>query len=178
MVRILLIDDDKEERDATRKILEEALKGIEHEIVEAADGRAGLVEFKKGNFTLVITDFKMGEMDGLEVVAAIREKDKVTPVVVFTGMMDREFGEFKDKAKKVGATEVFNKAPLIPFIIDKKAKEEFQNCICNLAESGFSALGGPKHDDQNVRGYMKRERDRTHYHLPPRQKRTGQSCFA
>jgi two-component system cell cycle response regulator CpdR len=66
--RILVVDDEPSVAQTMRLIL-----SIDrHQIEVAADGETGLAMFDAGRHDLVITDFKMTNMDGLELARAIR----------------------------------------------------------------------------------------------------------
>ena len=77
---ILLIDDDK----SLRRVTEYNLAEAGFNLITASSGREGLVLFKKSNPDLVITDVKLGDMDGLEVLAAIKRESPEIPVIVIT----------------------------------------------------------------------------------------------
>lgn len=77
---ILLIDDDESLRRVTGHNLERAGFAVRL----AASGRQGLELFKTENFDLVITDIQLGDLDGLAVLAAIKQQAPETPVIVIT----------------------------------------------------------------------------------------------
>jgi two-component system NtrC family response regulator len=77
---ILLIDDDE----SLRRVTEYNLTEAGFSVITAASGQAGLRKFGANNPDLVITDVKLGDMDGLEVLAAIKKESQDTPVIVIT----------------------------------------------------------------------------------------------
>jgi two-component system NtrC family response regulator len=77
---ILLIDDDK----SLRRVTEYNLSEAGFDVIPSASGREGIELFKKNDPDLVITDVKLGDMDGLEVLAAIKRESPETPVIVIT----------------------------------------------------------------------------------------------
>jgi two-component system NtrC family response regulator len=77
---ILLIDDD----DSLRRVTEYNLAEAGFDLITASSGRQGLKLFSENNPDLVITDVKLGDMDGLEVLAAIKGISPETPVIVIT----------------------------------------------------------------------------------------------
>lgn len=79
-VRILFIDDDRAGREVALYNLREA----GYEVASASDGQEGLSLFSPGNFDLVITDFKMPGISGIEVLRQIRSLDPDVPVLVIT----------------------------------------------------------------------------------------------
>ena len=80
MGKILVVDDEPH----LRRILISNLKQEHHEVVEAAgvnDARRALAEY---SFDAVITDQKMGDGEGLDVLASAREADATLSVVFLT----------------------------------------------------------------------------------------------
>ena len=77
--RILVVDDDDDIRGLVRALLERA----EHEVVDAADGRAGLRELYASSPDLVILDVAMPGLDGWATLERIREVTDV-PVLMLT----------------------------------------------------------------------------------------------
>ncbi len=78
--RILLIDDDPDQRTLCRRLLEEAFPSVE---VDEAGGAAAFARaLVRRSFGLVITSLELGWADGLEVVATLRETVPEAPVIV------------------------------------------------------------------------------------------------
>ena len=78
--RILLIDDDE----SLRRVTEYNLSTAGFAVTTASSGKSGIAAFKKFAPDLVITDVKLGDMNGLEVLAAIKKESPETPVIVIT----------------------------------------------------------------------------------------------
>lgn len=81
MARILLIDDDETFRDTVSQFLELD----RHQVVEAADGAAGLKRFAEGSFDVVLTDILMPGMDGAQLILRIHERNPRQPIVAMSG---------------------------------------------------------------------------------------------
>jgi DNA-binding response OmpR family regulator len=81
--RILVVDDDSDIRELVRTLLERA----GHDVVEAADGRAGLRELYAAPADLVILDVTMPELDGWATLERIRDVSGV-PVLMLTARAD------------------------------------------------------------------------------------------
>jgi two-component system NtrC family response regulator len=94
--RILLIDDDA----SLRRVTEYNLSSGGFTVLGAASGREGLALFHRHHPDLVITDVQLGDLDGLQVLAAVKEESPHTPVLVITA-----FGsiELAVKAMQEGA---------------------------------------------------------------------------
>ena len=102
-MNILLIDDEAD----VRKSLSRFLEKLGHTVVAAADGMEGLREFHSHEINLVITDIRMPEIDGLELLRRIKviEKSPVD-VIVVTGHGDTTSAV---KALKYGAFDYLQK---------------------------------------------------------------------
>ena len=82
MKKILVIEDDA----LFLNIIRKALSSAGH-FVETADcGEAGLKSFYNDRFDLVITDFHLGSITGLDVAKNIRKSNSAhTPIICVTG---------------------------------------------------------------------------------------------
>ncbi len=94
--RILLIDDDA----SLRRVTEYNLSSAGFTVLGAASGREGLALFYKHTPDLVITDVQLGDLNGLQILAAVKKMSPITPVLVITA-----FGsiELAVKAMQEGA---------------------------------------------------------------------------
>lgn len=81
-MRILLVEDDPE----TAEYLEEGLRGENHELHVAADGRSGLLRAAGEAWDLLIIDRMLPGIDGLALVRTIRASGITTPVLFLTTM--------------------------------------------------------------------------------------------
>ncbi|MHC5009713.1 MAG: sigma-54-dependent transcriptional regulator [Planctomycetota bacterium] len=79
--RILVIDDEESLRHALGKGLTRA----GYSATEAATGREGVDQFAAGGFDAVLTDLRLPDLGGLDLVAIFTEMDADVPVVVMTG---------------------------------------------------------------------------------------------
>ena len=77
---ILLIDDDQ----SLRRVTEYNLTAKGFVVVTAASGKEGLEYFKTYSPDLVVTDVKLGDMNGLEILTKIKKEAPDTPVIVMT----------------------------------------------------------------------------------------------
>ena len=83
---ILLVDDDE----AVREVCHEALAEAGHDVVEAASGAVAIAEIRPGRFDAAVVDLRLEDLDGMQVVAALRAADPETCVVIMTGYADIE----------------------------------------------------------------------------------------
>ncbi len=108
MARILIVDD----QDSARSMLTEMLQAEEYEVDQAQSGEAACTMVAETNYDLVITDLRMGEVGGLEVLQRTRETSPLTHVIVMTA-----FGTVEDavEAMRFGAHDFVQK----PFVVEE-----------------------------------------------------------
>lgn len=82
--RILLVDDNAHGLSARRSVLEE----LGHRITTAATAADALDQFHRQPFDLVVTDYKMPRMNGVELIARLRREAPVIPVILISGYVD------------------------------------------------------------------------------------------
>ncbi len=80
MTDVLVVDD----KQGMRDMLAAVLRDRGHEAICCASGEEALVALEMRQFDLVITDLRMGEVGGMEVLEAARRRSPGTPVVVMT----------------------------------------------------------------------------------------------
>ena len=80
MPRILIIDDEA----PIRRVLRDILENESYQVDDAATGMEALQHIKEQDFDAIFCDIKMPEMDGIEVLEAIRKESDV-PVIMLSG---------------------------------------------------------------------------------------------
>jgi len=105
---ILVVDDDADMREWVKEELEHEGFAVD----TAAGGRAGIDRVKKGGIDVVVSDVKMPDLDGLDLLREIREVEPFPFVIIVTG-----FGSIDTaiRAVKLGAYDYITK----PFKIDQ-----------------------------------------------------------
>jgi len=86
IMRVLLVDDSGTMRTIQKRCLQK-LNILD--VVEAEDGRQALERFANGTYDLVMTDWNMPNMDGLQLVKEIRIRDQSVPVIMITTEAER-----------------------------------------------------------------------------------------
>jgi CheY-like chemotaxis protein len=104
--RILLVDDNKLGLVARKSVLEE----LGCHVTTASDGEEAIERFARGNFDLVITDYKMPKMDGLEFIKRVRQRSPGVPIILISGYAEAlglaEANTSADVVIQKSATEV------------------------------------------------------------------------
>lgn len=81
---ILLVDDNHDGVVARRSVLEE----LGYKVACACCGADALELVCKENFDLVITDYKMAPMDGIELIAKMRARGFEKPAILLAGLAE------------------------------------------------------------------------------------------
>ena len=100
---ILLVDDDKDMCDSLADVLS---LDTEYNISTSTDPIKALDMVKEKDFALIIIDYKMPNMNGLELLKRIKERNPDSKVFILTAFISSELIE---QAKKEGATKVLSK---------------------------------------------------------------------
>ena len=77
---ILIVDDESGILDTLRILLRK--EGFE--VTTAQGGKAGLEQIRSGNHDIVLTDVRMPQVSGLDILQAAKEQDPMTPVILMT----------------------------------------------------------------------------------------------
>jgi len=80
MAKILIVDDEE----SVRRVLSIQIRRMGHEAEEAENGRLAWEKISSHDYETVITDLKMPEMDGLELLQKIRNQKPQIPVIMMT----------------------------------------------------------------------------------------------
>ncbi len=80
--KILVIDDEVYIRDSVIGFLED----FGFEVIEAENGKIGLEKFANDQPDLIVCDLRMPEIDGLEVLAHVTQKNKNIPIIIVSGV--------------------------------------------------------------------------------------------
>lgn len=85
--RFLLIEDNPDHAFLVRKSVVDSMKS---QLDIAGTGEAGLVKLEKETYDLVISDFNLPGMNGLEILQKVKEKGIDTPFIMLTGQGDEK----------------------------------------------------------------------------------------
>jgi two-component system response regulator HydG len=102
MSKILVVDDQRN----MRTTLAMMLRGAGYDVQEAEEGRTGIDRAGAETFDLVLTDLRMGAVDGMEVLRSVKESEPLTEVIVMTA-----FGTIESavEAMRMGAYDYLQK---------------------------------------------------------------------
>jgi DNA-binding response OmpR family regulator len=118
-MKILIVEDEV----GIVQFLKQGLEEEGYEITTALDGLLGFELFKKESFDLILLDWMLPKMNGLELCKAIRIKDKTVPIIFLTA---KDTIQETIEGLKAGANDYIKK----PFSFDElleRIKIHFRN---------------------------------------------------
>lgn len=137
---ILLVEDDS----TARRLLAEVLEGAGYHITMAQDGETALQMLEQQRFDVVVSDIRMHNVDGLQVLHAAKQCQIPPSVILLTG-----FGSLESAvaALRVGAYDYLLK-PVAPKdllqrvegAVERYRTEERQHHAIRVIEQGLSHL--------------------------------------
>ena len=101
LYRIILVDDEEEVRKGIIKKINWETLGFEV-VGDAENGQDALEKIEQLEPDVIMTDIRMPYMDGLELIAKIRQKYPSMKVLIFSGYDDFEYAQ---QAIKLNVTE-------------------------------------------------------------------------
>lgn len=115
-LKLLIIDDDADQRDLTREVLEDRFgKGCVDEATMGVDA----LSKDLGSYDMILSDYNLPDCTGMELLTQIRERCR-TPVIMVTG---ENVSEFAAEAIRRGATDYVVKVGdyffTIPLVVEK-----------------------------------------------------------
>ena len=146
MIKLLVIEDDKTLSENMKEIISEI-----GEVTQAYDSSEGLYEAETGIYDLIILDLMMPEMNGYEVLSALRKKGLQTPVLILTakdGLEDKVTGFQKGADDYL--TKPFYREELLMRIkallkrslgLFNENTLEYNGLLCNLGTNEVSYQG-------------------------------------
>ncbi len=140
-IDVLIVDDDETMLLTATETLESLGASVEqaHSGIEAL----GMIEHKHlsgKDYSLIMVDWKMPEIDGLETISRIRSDIKTNIPIILTSSYD--WSDIEDKAKAVGANGFITKPLFRSTLYDK---------ISNLIGEGSSSME-PEDDYSDLQG--------------------------
>ena len=105
-IRTLLIDDRESDADYVRSFLQKLSSDYTFRTTWESDPTRALLRLTQELFDLVLLDYQMPSMSGLDVLSTIRQANRTLPVIMLTGMGDERIAV---EAMKRGAHDYLKK---------------------------------------------------------------------
>lgn len=124
--RILLVDDEPDILDSLKELLEAAIPDVE--VVTAPSGQEALEILEKGQIKILVSDFKMPGMNGMELLRTARSKAPNTPRVLMTAFPDLQI-----------AIQAINEAAIQNFFTKPLDPDEVVRVLSDMLEARASS---------------------------------------
>ena len=79
--KVLIVEDER----AAADYLETVLSGLGHELRVTSNGIEALIALEANAFDLIVSDLRMPQMDGFELLTHVKQRWPEMPVIVLTG---------------------------------------------------------------------------------------------
>lgn len=112
MATILLVDDDED----LLMITSQLLQADGHTVTSAMDGKAGLASCKERRFDLIITDIVMPELNGLQLIEALRTAESRPRIIAVSGGSKLSRKVYLPLARNLGVERILAK-PVQPEVL-------------------------------------------------------------
>ena len=122
-MKVLIVDDEAIVRIGLKSIINWAEEGFDC-VLEAGNGVEALLLVQKEAPDLIITDIKMPEMNGLELIEALKENQNGASIIVLSSYDDFEFVR---QAMKLGATDYILKLQMTEASLSETIRRSFQH---------------------------------------------------
>ncbi len=114
MVRNLLLVDDQRDILRLLRATLDTLKNADIKIFEAQSGEEALLESSRHKIDMLVTDYKLPGMSGVELMHKVRARHPEVKVIFITGMTDRKM---REEMLNTGAYSIFDKPiPIADFL--------------------------------------------------------------
>jgi len=121
-VRVLLIDDDRDDYVLTRDLFGE-ISGGRFQLDWASDYEAGLDELRKGEHDVYLLDFRLGKKSGLDLLDEAKAGGLSGPVILLTGQSQWEVDL---QAMQRGAADFLEKERLDATLLERSVRYALQ----------------------------------------------------
>ena len=115
LIRILYIEDDEDDFFVAQENLDDIATGF-YELEWAPTYALGQEKMRERDFDLYLVDYRLGAESGLELIKNARDMGLVKPMILFTGLDDREIDV---AAMQAGADDYLTKSEIGPYILER-----------------------------------------------------------
>lgn len=121
-IRIMLVDDDEDDYVLTRDLLAD-IPDFQFELEWLSDVDAALEEMSRGERDLYLVDYRLGRLDGLDLIREAVARDCPAPIILLTGLSERAVDL---DAMRAGAADFLEKDGLNSVLLERSIRYSLQ----------------------------------------------------
>ena len=140
-VRVLVLDDDPDDAFLIVDHFDD-IAGQAYEVDSTGDIDGAIERLQHGEFDILLCDYRMGAVSGVEVIGRMRERGIGTPTILMTGVSNDEVDR---AAMAAGAADFMPKDELSPRVLDRAvryalAADERQKLLRTVLDTASAAV--------------------------------------
>jgi diguanylate cyclase (GGDEF)-like protein len=145
VIEVLVVDDDDDDLYFITEALEQAT-GASYRVKAVTSPLVAMVELSKTQFDVILTDYRLGPLTGVDFIRDVRKANIETPMVLLTGMPDSEVDE---QALAAGASDFVSKLNINPDALDRSIRyamahaerQRLLQAVLRSTNSGVAVVG-------------------------------------
>ncbi len=145
VIEVLVVDDDDDDLYLINDALENAT-GATYKVKMVTSPLAAMVELARASFDVILTDYRLGALTGVDFIRDVRKAGIETPMVLLTGMPD---GEVDEAALKAGASDFVSKLSISADVLDRSVRyamahaerQRLLQVVLRTTNSGVAVVG-------------------------------------
>lgn len=102
MAHVLVIDDDP----GIRLLLKSTLEADGWSVTECEDGQSGLKAFNESSPDVIVLDYMMPGMNGIDVATELRSRGHKQPIIFFSAYLSPELKEQSERLNLIACSKV------------------------------------------------------------------------
>ena len=106
---VLIVDDESD----VRELLSKFLRRRGYEVDTASDGASAIEAIRDGHPDIVLLDIRLPKMDGLSVLAHLREESDEVAIITMSGSADEDTAR---RSLELGAADFITKPFNLPYL--------------------------------------------------------------
>ena len=143
--RVLVVDDER----SMRELLSIVLKRDGHDVLVAEDGAAAVATMRRERIDILITDIRMPEMNGVDV---LREAKRIDPDIISIVMTAFASTDTAVEALRLGAADYVNKSPSAANEVRLRVRKELERRRLQQENVLLKRALGSTHQFSNIIG--------------------------
>lgn len=150
-LHVLLVEDDEEDYYITRTLLQD-VQDFHSEIEWVTTCQEGIEKVKEQKYDVCLLDYRLGSCTGLEFLQQVNAFNQKTPIILLTGLHNREIDV---KAMEAGASDYLIKENLDGFILERSVRhaierKKYESQLLEVTDELAIALREIKDNQKNL----------------------------